>query len=146
MKYTLGLGPRRHMLIGDSADTPGPITSYEVTGLPRGCEATISIRGKRYDQKWQIYQVRQGASTAWTGSHRTAEDALAGVLSYRDEDGLAAANGLFQGALKASKHAVFRSLLTKTKPAWGAKHSCTLRNGLTKRFWRGNRHFAELGE
>ena len=51
------------------------VYSYEVTGLPHGEEAWISL----FKQLWQILRVRNGLQGEWTGEYESAEAALAAL-------------------------------------------------------------------
>ena len=90
MTYTLSLKPTFNSRTNFESGS-GPVTEYEVEGLPTGRK--ISIRNSRASAQepvWKIGAHFKGYQTKWTGAFKTAQDALAylqeGIDSAEEEE------------------------------------------------------------
>lgn len=65
----------------------GPLTSYEVDGLPAGEKATIAqMRGRARPDIWHFLRAKNGVDGVWTGEYETAEDALDALQKQVDAE------------------------------------------------------------
>ncbi len=76
MKYMLTVLPFSRLRIGPVVGT-GPITQYEVSGMPLGEEASIANFGSVHQESWRIFRVSHGVDSGWSGEYKTDDDALA---------------------------------------------------------------------
>jgi len=82
--YKLILKPIARSRTGTQYES-GPIILYEVEGLPDGRK--ISIRNARpapQEPIWQVGAHVRGRETRWTGTARTADEALAHLQEELD--------------------------------------------------------------
>jgi len=77
MKTMLTLRPAARVGSGPDLRNWDKIFQYEVEGLPPGQEAWIA----EIDFRWQILRVKDGLQEGWTGSYKSAEEALAALES-----------------------------------------------------------------
>jgi hypothetical protein len=64
----------------------GPVIQYSVVGMPQGQEASIANwQASHSEAIWKILRVKAGAQSDWTGTYKTAEEALA-VLQKEIDD------------------------------------------------------------
>lgn len=61
---------------GDVALT-GPVIEYLALGMPPQQKALIANFEGRNGNRWRILHMQDGVSGEWTGSYKTAEQALA---------------------------------------------------------------------
>ena len=85
MKPILSLKPVAQSRKGVDYGT-GPVILYEVEGLPEGRAISIrNVRAASQEPVWQFGAHFKGYPTRWTGSFKTAEDALAQLQENLDE-------------------------------------------------------------
>jgi hypothetical protein len=85
MKSILSLKPVAQSRKGIEYGT-GPVMLYKVEGLPESREISIrNVRPASQEALWQFGAHFKGYPTRWTGSFKTAEDALAQVQENLDE-------------------------------------------------------------
>ncbi len=78
MKYRLILKPIARSRSGTMTAETGPIILYEIEGLPEGQKVSLrNIRPDGQEPSWQIGGHIIAQETKWTGSFKTAEEALA---------------------------------------------------------------------
>ena len=55
----------------------GPISQHRVDGLLPGEEAWIANFGSSHHETWRILRTKDGVKGDWTGTYKSAENALA---------------------------------------------------------------------
>ena len=84
MKYKLTLKPTARSRTGVEYGT-GPVMLYEIEGLPEGQKISIrDVRPVTQEPVWQIGAHMKGRETRWTGTHESADEALAQLQEQLD--------------------------------------------------------------
>ena len=60
---------------------------YQVNGMPDGQKGFITRKsGSILDPRWELRREKDGVSSDWTGSYKTADDALAAIQKEVDAE------------------------------------------------------------
>jgi hypothetical protein len=85
MTFKLSLRPIASARSGQVYDS-GKTFLYEVNGLPDGQVISIrNVRASVHEPVWEVGKHQKGRETRWTGSFKTAENALAHLQEEIDD-------------------------------------------------------------